>query len=109
MPTLKALFSFAYLALAALSLAAALLALPGGGSLPWIGVLVIALAPLVQYIWPYDSVHVTHHKVRLPKVSLCVMLGVAWVLLTADKGATALWLTFANLGGFLLHTYWVRD
>ena len=106
---MKTFFAIAYLALAAVSLVVALVALLGFPALPWFGVLVIALAPLLQQMWPYDRVHVTHHKVRLPKVSLCVMLGLAWVLLTADKGGIALWLTFANLGGFLLHTYWVRD
>lgn len=74
----------------------------------WIGVLVVALSPLSNGIWGYDKKIVLNTKVRKPRVSLFVMLGVAWVLLTLPKPDWALWLTLGSLGGFLLDTYWAE-
>ncbi len=72
----------------------------------WLGVLLAALAPLVNRFWLYDDGSSTSDKVRLPKVSLLVMLGVAWVLLTVSERGWPLWLVLGILGGFLLNTYW---
>lgn len=72
----------------------------------WLGVLLAALAPLVNRFWAYDDGSSMSAKVRLPKVSLLVMLGVAWVLLTVPERGWPLWLLLGILGGFLLHTYW---
>jgi len=75
-------------------------------SLPWLGVLLTSAAPLVNRIWPYDANVSVNSKVRLPLVSLMVMLGVAWVLLTISDRSWPLWLALGSLGSFLLHTYW---
>jgi hypothetical protein len=72
----------------------------------WLGVLLAALAPLVNRFWTYDDGSSMSAKVRLPKVSLLVMLGVAWVLLTVPERGWPLWLILGILGGFLLNTYW---
>lgn len=72
----------------------------------WVGVLLAALAPLVNRFWTYDDGSSMSTKVRLPKVSLLVMLGVAWVLLTVPERGWPLWLLLGILGGFLLNTYW---
>lgn len=60
---------------------------------------------MVQRFFPFDTPVVAHHKVRLPKVSLLVFLGLGALLLTAAKGLV-LWLALVNVGGFLLDTYW---
>ncbi|MEH6529341.1 MAG: hypothetical protein V7718_05295 [Porticoccus sp.] len=72
----------------------------------WLGVLLAALAPLVNRLWPYDDGSSQNTKVKLPKVSLLVMIGVAWVLLTVAERGWPLWLILGVLGGFLLNTYW---
>lgn len=78
-------------------------------SLPWFGVLLASVAPLLNRIWHYDHTLSMNSKVRLPLVSLMVMLGVAWVLLTVSEQGWPLWLVLGTLGSFLLHTYWASD
>lgn len=68
--------------------------------------IVMAAAPLIQRLIPFDDWQVVHHKVRLPRVSLLVLLSMAGLLLFADTSSRVLWLGLANLGGFLLDTYW---
>ncbi|MCV6605945.1 MAG: hypothetical protein OIF34_11610 [Porticoccaceae bacterium] len=75
----------------------------------WFGPLVAGLAPMVNLVFPYDKKNSPHHKVKLPMVSLLVMLSVALVLLTVPERGLALWLTLGCLGGFLLDTYWARE
>ena len=72
----------------------------------WLVVLLAALAPLVNRLWPYDDGSSQNTKVKLPKVSLLIMIGVAWVLLTVAERGWPLWLILGVLGGFLLNTYW---
>lgn len=75
----------------------------------WIGVLLIAIAPLINTLWHYDNQGSVNTKVQLPKVSLMVMIGVAWVFLTLPERGWALWFSLGGLGGFLLNTYWAED
>ena len=72
-------------------------------------VLLVAVAPLVNKFWSYDSGESIHDKVKSPKVSLLVMIGVAWVLLTFPETGWSLWFALGGLGVFLLHTYWAAD
>ena len=74
---------------------------------PWLGVLLAAGAPLVNHFYPYDRDRSMNMKVHLPLVSLFVMLGVAWVLLTIPERGWPLWLVLGTLGSFLLNTYWL--
>lgn len=71
----------------------------------WLALGVVALPPLVQKITPYDSIQ-THGKLRLPKVSLMVLLGIALLLLTAPGAEWSLLLGLLCLGSYLLDTYW---
>ena len=78
----------------------------------WIAVAVIAAAPLLQAIIVFDKSAASGtqpSKVKLPLVSLFVMLGSAWLLLTVPQAGLALWLGFACIGGFILNTYWVEQ
>lgn len=75
----------------------------------WIGVLFVAIPPLVNRLWPFDNRASLNTKVLLPKVSLLVMIGVAWVFLTLSERGWALWFSLGGLGGFLLNTYWVNN
>lgn len=77
-----------------------------GFDIAWLGVLLAALAPLINWRWPYDDGLSMSDKVKLPKVSLLVMLGVAWVLLTVSDRGWSLWWVLGILGGFMLNTYW---
>ncbi len=105
---IKTLFSSAYLALVSVATAVALGFLLLDFQLVWPGVLLTCLPPLVQRFYPFDTGPQIHHKVRLPRVSLLVLLGVAWVLLTVSEYGLPLWLTLGCLGGFLLNTYWAE-
>jgi len=71
-------------------------------NLQWLCLSVIALAPLVQLIAPYDRQPPNNQKVKLPLVSLLVMLAIGLLLLVAPQGL-ALWLGLACLGGFLIN------
>ena len=78
----------------------------------WLAVAVIAAAPLLQAITLFDKSAVSSapsNKVKLPLVSLLVMLGSAWLLLSVPEAGLALWLGFACIGGFILNTYWVEE
>lgn len=75
----------------------------------WFGVLMVALPPLVNVICPYDNNASLNTKVQLPKVSLLVMIGMAWVFLTLPERGWALWFALGGLGGFLLNTYWAKS
>lgn len=70
--------------------------------LQWLCLSVIALAPLVQLIAPYDRQPSNNQKIKLPLVSLLVMLAIGLLLLVASQGL-ALWLGLACLGGFLIN------
>ena len=78
----------------------------------WLAVAVIAAAPLLQAITQFDKSAVSGAsptKVKLPLVSLLVMLGSAWLLLSVPEAGLALWLGFACIGGFILNTYWAEE
>lgn len=70
--------------------------------LQWLCLSVIALAPLVQLIAHYDRQPPNNQKIKLPLVSLLVMLAIGLLLLVAPIGL-ALWLGLACLGGFLIN------
>ncbi len=105
---MKYLFAVIYWGLLGVALPVALWRLIVSPTWAWAGVLMVAGAPLAYRLRPYDELLVPHHKVRLPRVSALVLSGLALVLLTSAPGP-ALWLALAGVGGFLLHTYWVRD
>ena len=78
----------------------------------WIAVAIIAAAPLLQAIIGFDKSAAAGpqpSKVKLPLVSLFVMLGSAWLLIAVPQAGLALWLGFACTGGFILNTYWVEQ
>ena len=78
----------------------------------WIAVALIAAAPLLQLVIGFDRSATSDSppsKVKLPVVSLWVMLGSAWLLLTVPEPGLALWLGFACIGGFMLNTYWAQE
>jgi hypothetical protein len=78
----------------------------------WIAVAIIAAAPLLQLITGFDkssSAESQLSKVKLPLVSLFIMLATAWLLLAVPQAGLALWLGFACIGGFILNTYWVEQ
>jgi len=77
-------------------------------SLPWLGVLLASVPPLVNRVFPFDRGISLNSKLRRPLVSLLVMLGVAWVLLTVPERGWPLWLVLGTLGSFLLNTYWAN-
>lgn len=105
---IRTLFSAAYLVLLSVAVAVTLAVLLLDFQPVWPGVLLTCLPPLVQRFYPFDTGPQIHHKVRLPWVSLMVLLGVAWVLLTVSGYGLPLWLTLGCLGGFLLNTYWAE-
>ena len=80
----------------------------------WLALAMISGAPLLQLITVFDRSSIVApsskpNKVKLPLVSLLVMLGTAWLLLSVPQAGVALWLGFACLGGFVLNTYWVEE
>lgn len=106
---MKKLFSAMFYLWLAIALMVALYQLWSDFYLVWLGVLLVAVAPLLNSVWCYDSGESINHKVKFPKVSLLVMVGMAWVLLTLPERGWPLWLALGGLGGFLLHTYWAGD
>ncbi len=72
------------------------------------GLLLMALSPLVQRVFKLDSLHVVHHKVRLPATTLAVLSGLALILVSADKESAVMGLAFLNLAAFILDTYWLK-
>tara|TARA_R110001592_G_scaffold309760_1_gene584209 strand:- start:47916 stop:48245 length:330 start_codon:yes stop_codon:yes gene_type:complete len=106
---MKKIFSVVFYTWLLIALVTALYNIVTVFHLVWLGVLLVALAPLCQVLWPYDTGNSMNAKVQLPKVSLLVMIGVAWVLLTLPERGWSLWLVLGGLGGFLLHSYWVMD
>lgn len=106
---MKTVFNKAYGLLVWLTAVVAVTMLLLSPRLPWLGVLLMSAAPAVQQLHPYDAFAVPHHKARLPRVSLLVMAGLGWVLVTVTDRGWELWLAFANLGGFLLNTYWATE
>ena len=74
-----------------------------------VGVLFVAMPPLINTLWSYDNQGSVNTKVLLPKVSLLVMIGIAWVFLTLPERGWTLWFALGGLGGFLLNTYWVES
>lgn len=78
----------------------------------WIAVAVIAAAPLLQTIIGFDKSAESNpmpSRVKLPLVTLFIMLGTAWLLLSVPQAGLALWLGFACIGGFILNTYWLEE
>lgn len=105
---MKKLFSFIFYVWISVASVMALYSLVVSFHVVWLGVLLVAVAPLLNRLWPYDSGESIHHKVKSPRVSLLVMVGVAWVLLTLPERGWPLWFALGGLGGFLLHTYWAN-
>lgn len=77
----------------------------------WLAPALMAASPLLQWMVVYDKSQPSpsHSKIRLPLVSLLMMLGTAWLLLAVPAAGLALWLGFACLGGFILNTYWIEN
>ncbi|WP_438951998.1 hypothetical protein [Porticoccus sp.] len=103
---MKKLFSLFFFTWSAIALLASLVGLFVLRDIVWLGVLFSSGAPLLNRIRPYDDGYSVNRKLRQPLVSLLVMSGVAWVLLTVPGGEWSLWLVLGVLGGFLLNTYW---
>jgi hypothetical protein len=103
---MKKLFSLFFYTWSTVAFLASLAGLFVARDIVWLGVLLSSGAPLLNRIRPYDNGYSINRKLRQPLVSLFVMLGVAWVLLTVPGGGWSLWLVLGVLGGFLLNTYW---
>ena len=106
---LKLIFRASFIFWALLSVCAATYFFVTTTMIWWLGPWIAGLAPLVNMVFPYDTKVSPHQKVKFPKVSLLVMLGVALVLLTVPERGPALWLVLGCLGGFLLDTYWAKE
>lgn len=106
---MKILFSTIYFGWLIASAVLAGYSLATNFTVVWIGVLMTSLAPLLNQWWQFDNGSSPSVKARYPKVSLWVLLGVAWVLLTTPELNWPLWLVLGCLGGFLLHSYWAVD
>lgn len=106
---LKIIFRFSFVVWSAIAAGLAVYFLVVQPAIFWVGVLVAGLAPLVNMVLPYDRRQSPHHKVKLPRVSLLVLLGFALVLLTIPERGAALWLALGCVGGFLLDTYWAQE
>ena len=105
---MKKVFSVVFFGWLSVALAVAIYNIAMAFDLVWIGVVLVALPPILNNVWPYDRVGSTNAKVQSPKVSFVVMLGMAWVLLTLSERGWPLWFALGGLGGFLLYTYWVK-
>lgn len=106
---MKAVFTHLYLVLAlTVSLVAAWWLVVSPLHLTWLGVLLTGIAPLLNRLFPYDQSVSLHHKVKLPRVSALVLIGLAVVLLTVPERGWPIWLALAATGGFLLDSYWAR-
>jgi len=103
---MKKFFSLFFYTWSTVAFLASLAGLFVARDIVWLGVLLSSGAPLLNRIRPYDNSYSINRKLRQPLVSLFVMLGVAWVLLTVPGGEWSLWLVLGVLGGFLLNTYW---
>jgi hypothetical protein len=106
---MKKIFSVFFYSWLLIALVAALYNIVTAFHLVWLGVLLVALAPLSNIFWSYDRGDSMNAKVQLPIVSLLVVIGVAWVLLTLPERGWPLWLVLGGLGSFLLHSYWVMN
>lgn len=103
---MKKVFSIIFYSWLLAATAASLYTLFVAFHLVWVGVLFVVIPPLINMLWPYDNQASVNTKVLLPKVSLLVMIGIAWVFLTLPERGWALWFSLGGLGGFLLNTYW---
>ena len=72
----------------------------------WLALALLAAAPLLQWMIAYDKSRSNTSKLRLPLVTLLMMLATAGLLLAVPTPGLALWLGFACIGGFVLNTYW---
>jgi len=106
---MKKVFSIIFYSWLLAAAATSLYALFVAFHLVWVGVLFVAMPPLINTLWSYDNQGSVNTKVLLPKVSLLVMIGIAWVFLTLPERGWALWFALGGLGGFLLNTYWVES
>ena len=104
MPVLKVIYRAAYQLLNSLVLlfSAYSLGYSGAGKLQWLCLLLIAVAPSVQWIAPYDRQPSNNQKIKLPIVSTFIVLPVGLLLLVAPPGAV-LWLGLACLAGFVIN------
>lgn len=106
---MKALFSVLYHGWLVAALFTAIYAISTEFVSGWLGVLLTSVPPLLNRIWCFDNGDSPAHKTRYPKLSLLMLVGVAWVLLTVDERTWMLWLALGCLGGFLLYSYWATD
>ena len=74
-----------------------------------LGLSLIGFAPLLQWAIKWDMLRVAHHKVRLPKTSTLVLVGLGVVLLSVERDSAIIGLAFLSVGTFLLDTYWLKD
>ncbi|MDE0841573.1 MAG: hypothetical protein OSA42_05205 [Porticoccaceae bacterium] len=69
------------------------------------GLLLVSLAPLANVLVPFDRQAQSTTGVRLPKVSVAVMLGSIWMLLAVPEVGMALGLWLLCVGGFFISSY----
>ena len=75
----------------------------------YLGLLSVALTPLVNALVPFDSAIPSATGMRLPRVSTVVMLGSVWVLLGVPVVGMVLWLWLLCVGGSFITTYSLSD
>lgn len=105
---MKPIFSGFFRTLHGLGLCYGLWVVATAPTLAACALVLLAFAPLLQLLFGYDAYQVPHHKVRLPVTSLLVLVGLGVVLVSIDSRGAVLWLALANVGAFLLDTYWAR-
>ncbi len=106
---MKKVVTSTYYSWLVLSLIIAIYFVATGFELAWLGVLMASLPPLVNVYWPFDDGRSPSNKAKYPRLSLFVLLGLAWVLLTVSEIRLPLWLALGCLAGFLLHSYWAEE
>ncbi len=104
---MKKIVTTTYYSWLGLSLIIAIYFVATGFELAWLGVLMASLPPLVNLYWRFDDGRSPSTKAKYPRLSLCVLGGLAWVMLTVTELRLPLWLTLGCIAGFLLHSYWV--
>ena len=74
----------------------------------WLLIVLMASLPLSQLIFHWDRQLSANGKLRLPVISLLVLLCLALLLLVLPGPGLAISLAIIALGCFLLDTYWAQ-
>lgn len=85
-----------------------------GGLLLWrqqwsaMGLWVASVPMVVNAICPFDQLLSVNGKLRQPLLSLGLMCGLAWVMVSIHEVGLSLWLMLLLVFTFFLYTYWAK-